>query len=168
MMARKLMLLGEIGVGKSSLVRRLVFDTFEFDYKPTIGVDIYRYDVPDSPGRDAMTLIVWDTDGNFSDAIFRHVYMREAVAALIVGDVMRPETLQSMVKLSDGFKTQFPGRHAAYVVNKTDLLGENASPSVPSFLQGRGIETHLTSARTGSAVQNAFHEAANVIQRRGL
>ncbi len=46
MSARKVMLLGEIGVGKSSLARRLVFDKFEFDYKPTIGVDIYRYDVP--------------------------------------------------------------------------------------------------------------------------
>ncbi|MCB1484942.1 MAG: hypothetical protein KDJ17_08635, partial [Hyphomicrobiaceae bacterium] len=59
MSARKVMLLGEIGVGKSSLARRLVFDKFEFDYKPTIGVDIYRYEAPASATRPATTLIIW-------------------------------------------------------------------------------------------------------------
>ncbi len=34
------MLLGDIGVGKTSLVRRLVFNCFEHDYKATIGVDV--------------------------------------------------------------------------------------------------------------------------------
>ena len=37
MTARKVMLLGEIGVGKSSIVERLVFDRFDLEYKPTIG-----------------------------------------------------------------------------------------------------------------------------------
>ena len=54
MTARKVMLLGEIGVGKSSLVKRLVFDRFETDYKPTLGVDVYRYEVPAGGDRPAM------------------------------------------------------------------------------------------------------------------
>ncbi|MEO1543883.1 MAG: EutP/PduV family microcompartment system protein, partial [Pseudomonadota bacterium] len=48
MSARKVMLLGEIGVGKSSLVRRLTLNQFDIDYKPTLGVNIYTYDVPES------------------------------------------------------------------------------------------------------------------------
>ena len=64
MTSRKIMLLGDIGVGKSSIVQRLVFDRFNMVYKPTIGVDVYRYEVPASPGREAMSLIVWDTDGD--------------------------------------------------------------------------------------------------------
>ena len=103
MMARKVMLLGEIGVGKSSLARRLVFDKFDFDYKPTIGVDVYRYEVAASAKRPAVSLILWDTDGNFGDAIFKHIYMKEAAAALIVGDMSRAPTLDTMAKLGDGF-----------------------------------------------------------------
>ena len=40
--SKKLMLLGEIGVGKTSLIRRFVLNEFNFDYRPTMGVDIYR------------------------------------------------------------------------------------------------------------------------------
>ena len=124
MIARKVMLLGEIGVGKSSLARRLVFDKFEFDYKPTIGVDVYRFEVEATAQRPAMSLIVWDTDGNFGDAIFKHIYMKEAAAALIIGDLSRAPTLDTMVRLGNGFAEAFPGRHIGYVINKTDLAGE--------------------------------------------
>lgn len=165
MAAYKIMLLGEIGVGKSSLVRRLVLDRFEIDYKPTIGVDVYRYEVPAAPGRPAVSLIIWDTDGNFGEAIFRHVYMKEAAAALIVGDATRIETLDSMAVLGAGFRDAFPGRHLAYVVNKLDLVGE-ALPALPEPLTRPGTTLTRTSALTGHNVQAAFHQAAATIARR--
>lgn len=167
MTARKVMLLGEIGVGKSSLVRRLVFDRFENDYKPTLGVDVYRYDVPAQPGTPALTLIVWDTDGNFGDAIFRHVYMKEASAAFIVGDVTRKATLETMLSLSRGFHEAFPGRYEALIVNKIDLL-DAADPQLPTQLAIDQPGVFHTSAMTGENVQRAFHEAAAAIMRRGM
>ena len=45
MTAQKIMLLGEIGVGKSSIAQRLVFNRFGTDYKPTLGVDVYTYEI---------------------------------------------------------------------------------------------------------------------------
>jgi small GTP-binding protein len=166
MMARKVMLLGEIGVGKSSLARRLVFDKFEFDYKPTIGVDVYRYEVPDSPTRPRMSLIVWDTDGNFGDAIFKHIYMKEAAAALIIGDLSRAPTLDSMVKLGLGFQDAFPGRHVGYIVNKADLITEPEAVLLPSELTRTGTTLIRTSAKTGTHVAEAFIDAAESIARR--
>lgn len=168
MIARKVMLLGEIGVGKSSLARRLVFNKFEFDYKPTIGVDVFRYEVPDKPGRAQMTLIVWDTDGNFGDAIFRHIYMKEAAAALVIGDLSRPQTLDSMVKLGTGFAEAFPGRHIGYIVNKTDLLPNAEAVPLPIELTRAGTTLLRTSAKTGDNVADAFISAADSIARRGL
>lgn len=167
MTARKVMLLGEIGVGKSSLARRLVFDKFEFDYKPTIGVDIYRYDVPASATRPATSLIIWDTDGNFGDAIFRHIYMKEAAAACIVADLSRPQTLDTMAKLATGFADNFPGRHTTLIVNKTDLVpGAELAPLPPAIIQTLAPLIR-TSAKTGSNVVRAFTETADVIARRG-
>jgi len=168
MSARKVMLLGEIGVGKSSLARRLVFDKFEFDYKPTIGVNIYRYEAPASAGRPAMTLIIWDTDGNFGDAIFRHIYMKEAAGALIVGDMARPQTLDTMIKLATGFRDAFPGRQSTFIVNKADLVPDAEQAPLPSGLTQAGSPLIRTSAKTGSNVAKAFNETADVIARRGL
>ncbi len=167
MITRKVMLLGEIGVGKSSLARRLVFQRFEFDYKPTIGVDVFRYEVPVRAGHAPMALIVWDTDGNFGDAIFRHIYMKEAAAALIIGDLSRPPTLDSMVKLGAGFADAFPGRHIGYIVNKTDLLPEPETRPLPAELTRPGISLIRTSAKTGDHVPEAFISAADCIARRG-
>ena len=72
--AAKVMLLGDIGVGKSSLARRLVFDRFESDYKSTIGVDVLSCDVLTALG--PLRLILWDTDGDFGMSIFETVYSR--------------------------------------------------------------------------------------------
>lgn len=167
MSARKVMLLGEIGVGKSSLARRLVFDKFEFAYKPTIGVDIYSYEVPPANARPATTLIIWDTDGNFGDAIFRHIYMKEAAGAFIVGDLSRPQTLDTMAKLSEGFREAFPARHISFIVNKTDLVPDAEQAPLPAILTRAGQFLIRTSAKTGSNVAQAFIETADVIARRG-
>ena len=166
MIAKKIMMLGEIGVGKSSLVQRLVFDRFDFNYKPTIGVDVYRFDVPPSPGREAMSLIVWDTDGNFGEAIFRHVYMREASAAFIVGDLSRRNTLDSMAKLGCGFRDALPGRHVTFVLNKTDLVSAPARIDIPDELQAFAAPLVKTSAKTGENVLQSFIDTADAIRRR--
>ncbi len=167
MTARKVMLLGEIGVGKSSTVQRLVFDRFEFDYKPTIGVDVYRYDLPDVPGRERSSLIVWDTDGNFGDSIFRHVYMREAAAAMIIGDLSRPQTLDTMVKLAEGFADALPGRHIALLLNKSDLVSAPSAVELPDGFKRLRLNPILTSAKTGQNVQDCFVQASEAINRRG-
>src|SRR5512147_1169105 len=92
------------------------------NYKPTIGVDVYRYEIPPTATRPAMALIVWDTDGNFGDSIFRHVYMREASAAVIGGDLSRPRTLETQAALAEGFRDALPGRALSLVLNKLDLV----------------------------------------------
>lgn len=166
MNAYKLMLLGDIGVGKSSLAQRLVFDRFSSSYKPTIGVDVYRYVVPERVERDEINLIIWDTDGNFGDTIFRQMYMKQAHAALIIGDLSRQPTLKSMIDLSDAFRSAFPGRHVGYVLNKTDLIKDRNALMLPPQLNNADIPAHFTSALNGEAVADAFAEAADSIVRR--
>ena len=167
MTSRKIMLLGDIGVGKSSIVQRLVFDRFDMTYKPTIGVDVYRYEVPPAAGRDPINLIVWDTDGNLSDLIFQHVYMKAASAAMIVGDLTRRETLDTMLRLATSFRDALPGRHISFLLNKSDLLGRPDSAEIPKEFSADRRDVVRTSARTGDNVQVAFIEAANAILRRG-
>lgn len=169
MTAQKIMLLGEIGVGKSSIAQRLVFNRFGTDYKPTLGVDIYTYEIetPTEANPAATTeFIIWDTDGNFGESVLSHIYIKEAAAALIVGDIGRRTTLMRMLELGNSFMEAMPGRYCSFLVNKSDL--ENAATELPQDLIKSPIPILRTSAKTGENVKNAFLRAADAIRRRGL
>lgn len=160
--AYKVMLLGQIGVGKSSIAQRLVFDRFESSYKPTIGVDVYRYEA--SADERAVPMIVWDSDGNLGDAMFRHVYLKEASAALIVGDITRQDTIDAMPEIAASFRDRLPGRCVCFLVNKADLATDLA-PLDGELARSDTMLFH-TSALTGENVKLAFAETAKAIVRR--
>ncbi|MFN3746648.1 MAG: Rab family GTPase [Hyphomicrobiaceae bacterium] len=168
MISRKLMLLGEIGVGKTSLIRRLVAGRFETEYKSTFGVELYRVPITRAGpnGDQAIELIVWDTDGHFGQSIFRHVYIKGASAALIIGDLKRRTTLESMVALAEAFQEALPGRHFSFLANKVDLVSEDETAELPARLREARQPVLLTSAKTGANVEDSFIQAATSILRR--
>lgn len=167
MLTRKIMLLGDIAVGKTALARRLVFDQFEAGYKATLGVDIYSHvldpqPVPDTP----VKLSIWDIDGDLSHGIFSHNYMKGASGALMIGDATRPSTLNTIISLADTFRETQPGRPFVYVVNKLDLV-EDGALDLPEALMDPEAILHQTSAMTGKHVNLAFADLAKAIVRIG-
>jgi Ras-related protein Rab-5C len=170
MSARKILLLGDIGVGKTSITRRLVFDHYDTGYKATLGVDIYAYTVTDAgPNKDqSVELSVWDTDGNVSEHVFREKhYIIGASAALIVGDVTRPGSQEMMIRLAEMCAEKLAGRHVAFVLNKLDLLDTPHRLELPSALKTLAHPLVMTSAKTGDNIRDAFRDAASAIVRRG-
>jgi small GTP-binding protein len=168
MISRKILLLGEIGVGKTSLVRRFVLDELPSDYRATMGVDLYRYVVRGiGPGRDrALELVIWDTDGSYGAGIFSHVYAKGTSGALIVGDLTRPTTLQRMTELAEAFADAMPSRDFTLVLNKTDLVEQPDATMLPDALRRTRRRTIWTSALTADNVCTAFSETADAIIRR--
>ena len=166
MLVRKIMLLGEMGVGKTSIINRLMFDRFDENYLSSIGTDIFRYEVvaPDT-GR-SVIFTVWDTDGSFGEAIFKSVYIRGAHAAVIVGDVTRPETLATMAGLAATFENELPGRYFRCVTNKIDLLEDAAAWTPPEAVQRAQLPLIRSSAKTGDNVKAIFEQAADAMVRR--
>jgi small GTP-binding protein len=163
------MMLGEIGVGKTSIVRRLVFNTFEASYKATIGVDIYSYDlesVQGALGRE-VSLLIWDIDGDLGQDIFNHIYMKGAHAACIVSDATRITTQKTAFGLMEGFTEHLPGRPAILVMNKVDLLSDEKAKALPAA-PAVGFQAIWTSAKTGSQVIEAFQILAQQCIQRGL
>lgn len=164
-LSAKVMLLGEIGVGKSSLARRFVFDRFEGEYKSTIGVDILSHEIALGDGG-PLKLMLWDTDGDFGARIFETVYIKGASGALIVSDATRPATLAKAARLAASFADAFPGRPTRVIVNKIDLADIEAGA-----FSGAGLapdDVVRTSARTGEGVDGLFHSMGADIFRRGL
>ena len=170
MIIRKILLLGEMAVGKTSIAHRLRFDTFKESYKSTIGMDIHRYDVEPGPDGVRFQFLICDTDGNFEDILFRDQHVRGAQAAIVVGDLTRRETLVALARLAVKFSDAKPGRYLAGVLNKNDLTDEipDDDDYLPQDLRQPFFPLLRTSAKTGENVRHAFHEAAATIVRRRL
>ena len=166
MIKAKLMLLGDIGVGKSSLASRLVFDRFDAEYKTTIGVDILSYTLPadHDRGGEETQFTIWDTDGDFGSAIFKSVYIKGASTAVIVADLSRPATIEKMIGLTEQFCDEFPGRPYMLVLNKTDLIDPHNNPA--TSLEFNEDRLHYTSAKDGTGVREVFVQIAAELARR--
>ena len=160
MMVRKILMLGEIGVGKTSIARRLAFNSFGDNYKATISVDVYTYEVKPAPKDKPFTFYVWDTDGSYGENIFRQYYARQAQAAMIVGDITRPSTVEAMLKLSRLYEDVMPGRYFAHVLNKIDCPVDPSLVDTIDTIQRMKVPLFRTSALTGDNVSGAFFDAA--------
>jgi small GTP-binding protein len=168
---KKVVMLGEMAVGKTSIVRRLMLDRFEGNYKGTVGHDIFVYRLAGlGPKQDEeMELVIWDTDGGLGAGVFHQdAAVKGARAVIIVGDVTRSRTLHTMTTLAKACDMHLPGRHVHLLFNKIDLLQEATDVEVPAELAAFQHPTIKCSAKSGDNVQNAFVEAANAILRRGL
>lgn len=166
MLTAKVMLLGDMGVGKTSILHRLVHDRFEGEYKTTLGVEILGYDVPAGVLGEPARLVLWDTDGEFGSRIFDTVYVAGASAAVIVSDVTRPQTIVHMAELARGFEMAFPGRPYSALVNKMDLAGSGFDAGRFDQLGLQAIK--FVSAQTGAGVADTFAELVKTIRRRQL
>ena len=151
MRAKKILLLGAQAVGKTSIARRLKFDTFEFDYKSTIGVQLHEINLTIEGQQ--QPVVLWDTDGNFGDKIFDSVYAKGAAGALIVADCTRPHTINHMQHLIEGFEQKMPGRPCFAVLNKID--SETPSDQALMGIESKVQQLHLCSALNGQGLLEA-------------
>ena len=159
----KIMLLGDIGVGKTSLANRFVFDRFDTDYKTTIGVNVLTHDVDLPQSDDKLRLVLWDTDGDFGQSLFATTYVLGAAGAVVVADATRPASILHMGKIAAAFEVRFPGRPVCCVINKIDLLPPGGEPPATP-----GRDALRASARDNRGVAELFATIGAAIHRRGL
>ncbi|EDV36346.2 uncharacterized protein Dana_GF12008, isoform E [Drosophila ananassae] len=107
----KILVIGELGTGKTSFIKRYVHQFFSQNYRATIGVD-FALKVLQWDANTIVRLQLWDIAGQERFGNMTRVYYKEAVGAFIVFDVTRSgtfdcvskwkEDLDSKVQLPDG------------------------------------------------------------------
>jgi len=162
---KKICLLGDFAVGKTSLIRRYVDNQLSDDYLSTIGVKLSRkkIEVPAQLVPAAMELIIWDLEGkvNFSESF--SPYLKGASGAIVVGDVTRPDSITNIKNHINAFLSVNPRASVCVAYNKTDLLDGTAAPSLDFEGHDRVVKTHRTSAKSGDGVTELFESLSKKI-----
>lgn len=123
---KKICLIGEFSVGKTSLVRRFIEGRFEEKYLSTIGVQVSRksLQVRHAEQQIELDLLVWDLVGGEKFDSRMKTYFRGASGAILVCDLTRPETLVSLARYATDFWQVNPATPLIMVGNKADLIEE--------------------------------------------
>lgn len=163
-------MLGSLAVGKTSLVRRFVYNKFEEKYLSTIGVQISEKTLPPIKNDATETFeqirfIIWDIAlvDKFDDVIKN--YFRGAHGAIVVFDVTRSQTLDEIDNYVKPFLTMNPKSKLILVGNKIDLIPkiDGYSESLSPIAQKYNAPSMLTSAKTTENVEQSFQVLGNLI-----
>jgi small GTP-binding protein len=161
---RKVCLLGDGGVGKTSLVRRYVEDVFSDSYIISFGTKVSKKVI--DLGEVELTIMIWDILGQKSDDALHAAYYRGANGALLVGDQTRPETMQHLVKWREDFLKASPGAVIVAAANKSDLESVIQAVDLQNISTSLGAGFIRTSAKTGEGVEDLFMTLGRGITER--
>lgn len=159
----KLVIIGDQSVGKTSLVTRFKYDTFDNSYQATIGIDFLSQTMYLDDR--TIRLQLWDTAGQERFHSLIPSYIRDSVLVIVVYDVGQRSSYEGVTKWMEEV-TQVRGAGAIIVLvgNKSDI---NLSGRQVSFEEGEGMAKNIgakifmeTSARTGHNVKSLFQRIA--------
>jgi len=119
----KLVFLGEQGVGKTSLITRFMYDTFDSTYQPTIGIDFLSY--PMYLDDKTIRLQVWDTAGQERFRSLAPSYVRDSSVAVVCYDITNRISFENVNKWMDDVRNVRDARGSDVIMvlvgNKIDL-----------------------------------------------
>lgn len=153
---KKICILGDFAVGKTSLIRRFVEDKFDDKYFSTIGVKISRKTV--AHHHSSLHLLLWDLAGGDDFSQVGASYLRGAAGALIVCDLTRRESLSAFAYYSQQLRALQIDTALILVGNKADLVTEHTihEHDLQTYAAELNVPYLLTSAKTGHGVEAAF------------
>lgn len=161
---KKVCMLGDFAVGKTSLVRRYVEGSFDDKYLSSIGVKISRK--PLKRGDHKLNLILWDLGGGENFTRMRPSYLQGAAGALIVLDLTRSETLESLAGYVKQMQNVNKDVVIVFAANKADLEDDRkiAKEKLEKVCAELEIPVLLTSAKTGKNVEEVFEQLADGLE----
>ena len=157
----KTVLVGEGGVGKTSLAVRYTEDRFDQQMKMTIGVNFATKKV--SVAGSDITLLLWDLGGQprFQDVVMD--YFKGSKLAIAVYEVSRPFTMFRLEDWIARLHGSVPDCDVFLVANKIDerIEGMGVTPEeAKEFGAKWDAKTFEVSAKTGEGVSDLFNAAA--------
>jgi len=159
----KLLIIGESGVGKSSLIRRFVENKFEENHDVTIGMD-FKSKILEIDGIE-YKLALWDTAGAERFRSLTPSFYRKALGAIIVYDITNRESLLKLDAWMEELENYTDNPHIATIVvgNKIDKERVISREEGQKFARKHRALFLETSAKHDQFVADVFKEIVEKI-----
>ena len=162
MKTRKICLIGDFAVGKTSLCRRFISNSFSDTYITTVGVKVETKIISTGEG-ESIKLIVWDIAGSNKLTTLKRTYLQGASGCLLVADATRPETIDTALSLAQEAQSFLDDPPFLGLINKMDLSQKFRSNEEDLLNRAVSGQWTFTSALTGDGVENAFKQLAEML-----
>ena len=164
----KLLMIGDSGVGKSSLLLRFASDQFEDSYMTTVGLD-FKIRTVEVDGK-VVKLQMWDTAGQEGFRTITSSYYRGAQGIVVVyglDDKKSFENVKQWVEEIDRYAGE--GVVKLLVGNKCDVEARQVTrEEAEKFAEELKMRYMETSAKTGENVEETFMLTAREIKAKGV
>ncbi len=158
----KILVIGDIATGKTSIIKRYVYDKFFSNYKATVGVDFAVKSM--ERGNEKFTLQLWDIAGQERFGNMTAQYYRESVACVIVCEVRKYSTYNTVVKWKTDLEAKYKKIPTILLCNKIDKQDanfitnkNNDNERLDKICESLNIEKWFyTSAQTDYNLKQAF------------
>jgi len=159
----KILLIGDSGVGKTSLIMRFTKNIFNEDFLNSIGVDFKSKDL-NVEGK-KIKLQIWDTAGQERFRTITSSYYRTAHAIAIVFDITRRQSYEHVKRWVEDINKYAKENTIKFLIgNKTDLANEKQV----SYEEARALASQMNmtyfhlSAKRNENINEFFEAAARI------
>eukprot|EP00794_Sanderia_malayensis_P015180 gene15180-16742_t len=159
----KVLLIGDVNVGKTSIFHRILYDQFSSSYLQTIGADLgfstlYLSNAGEGDQL-SVALQIWDLGGQEQLAQTTKAYLKDSIIIIPVIDITKKNTLDVLAWWLDEISVKAYDPYIVLLLNKADLDDKVVKEDdINQITQLKNIERYEVSAKTGANVMKAFTE----------
>jgi len=173
-LTKKICLLGDPAVGKTSLIQRFVSDIFGDEYLSTVGAKVVTRKcvvrLPESDDPVEVKLLIWDIAGQRAVTMVHQAYYNGAEAAILVADITRRSTYNNLTSWIEELHKSVGDIPIILGFNKVDLDDkfEMTPEEIGKKASEIGASYFFTSAKDGTNVEMIFDTICTLIAQRSL
>lgn len=158
----KVVLLGESGVGKTSIITMFMDNEFTEDQQTTTGATFSTKSLTYDKYNKEISFEIWDTAGQEKYRSLTKMFYKDATIAILVYDITRYDSFEQLRDFWVGqLKDNAPKNLIlAIAANKSDLIGEEKvdEGEARQFANSIGAIFRLTSAKQQNGVEDLFRD----------
>ena len=159
---KKLVFIGDPGVGKTCIISRFLKGTFDADQITTVGASYASKTIKISETNESLTLDIWDTAGQEKYRSLTRIFFQGAKLAILVYDITRKESFENLKNVWLKELKDHADKNVVLGVagNKSDLYEKEEVPEQEAreYAKSIGAIFCLTSAQSNSGIEELFEE----------
>jgi len=159
---KKLVFIGDPGVGKTCIISRFLKGTFDAEQITTVGASYATKTIKISETNESLTLDIWDTAGQEKYRSLTRIFFQGAKLAILVYDITRKDSFENLKNVWLKELKDHADKNVVLGVagNKSDLYEKEEVPEQEAreYAKSIGAIFCLTSAQSNSGIEELFEE----------